>query len=105
MGIFGKKKNKQFNLQTRYYKKDEKGSPFEIKGKFDAYRNTNEQTKIGIKDVLSIRKIIKMVWRKETSIEAEENVKKRLLIIIVILVLIVLYIIDFDLSIFILKSK
>ncbi len=105
MSIFKKKQNKKFNYQSRYYNKASEGSPFEIKGKFDDYRATIESPTFKFKNLFSIWRVFFKVWKKESNVHAEKAVNIRLGFIIGVLVLIFLYIIDFDLSIFFVKSK
>ncbi|EAR12035.1 hypothetical protein PI23P_11897 [Polaribacter irgensii 23-P] len=89
---FLKRTNKKFDYQPRFYKGE--GSPFKIEHKLDQFRTTAGKNK-GIKgkfgDALKDLK------------DSDKKTNKSLLIIISILVFICLYIIDFDLSIFINK--
>ena len=89
---FLKRTNKKFDYQPRFYKGT--GSPFKIEHKLDQFRTTAGQNK-GIKGKLgdAINDL------KAT----DKSTNKTLLIIISILEFICLYIIDFDLSIFINK--
>ena len=89
MGFF-KQKNKRYNYKPRFYKGE--GSPFEMKGKFDADRSTLEATG-GIK-----KRFIKVL--DESNKAPDRAVNKRVYIILAVLVLVFLFIIDFDLSIF-----
>jgi len=89
MGIF-KRKNKKFDYKPRYYSGE--GNPYQIEHKFDKYRTSVENTK-GIKN-----KFTKAIDEYKDS--ENKGFNKTILIIIVILTLIFLYIIDFDLSIF-----
>ena len=85
-----KRTNKKFEYKPRYYKGE--GNPFEIKQKFDQFRNTtgkNKNLKQKFTDAV-----------EELKNSDSKGTNKRILIITVILVLIFLYIIDFDLSIF-----
>jgi hypothetical protein len=88
MGFF-KRTNKKFDYQPRYYKGE--GSPFKIEHKLDQFRNTTGKNK-GIKSKFSDA--------IEEFKNPDEKVNKNLMIIISILLLVFLYIIDFDLSIF-----
>jgi hypothetical protein len=89
---FLKRTNKKFDYLPRFYKGE--GSPFKIEHKLDQFRTTAGKNK-GIKgkfgDALKDLK------------DSDKKTNKSLLIIISILVFICLYIIDFDLSIFINK--
>lgn len=92
MGLLGRKKNKKFSYQPRYYDDKGQGNPFEIKGKFDEYRVT-----------LGSDKGLKAKFKKALSdfkYNQNKEATRRMLIVIVILVLVFLFIIDFDLSIF-----
>ncbi|HPF11713.1 MAG TPA: riboflavin synthase subunit beta [Flavobacteriaceae bacterium] len=92
MGIFTKRKNKEFSYSPRYYKSEKEGSPFSIEGKFDKYRRTLERKK-GLKQ----RFLDAVEDFRENS---DRKTNRTLLIIIAILLLGFLYLIDFDLSIF-----
>jgi hypothetical protein len=87
---FLKRTNKKFDYQPRYYKGQ--GSPFKIEHKLDQFRTTagvNKGLKGKFGDAISELKY------------SDKKTNKVLLIIISTLVFIFLYIIDFDLSIFI----
>ncbi len=90
MGIFKQRKNKKYSYQPRYYKGE--GSPFELKHKFDEYRNTVAPPK-GIK-----AKFNQAV--DDYKYNPDQSANRRVLIIIGILIFIFLVIIEFDLSIF-----
>jgi hypothetical protein len=92
MGIFKQRKNKRFNYVPRHYKSDGEGSPFEIKHKFDEYRRT-----VGPSG--NIKTKFLTAW-DELRNSADRAANRRILIIAAILVLIFLFIIEFDLSIF-----
>ncbi|WP_075341971.1 riboflavin synthase subunit beta [Tenacibaculum agarivorans] len=92
MGIF-KKQHKKFEYKPRYYKGE--GNPYEFKHKFDEYRTTVGKRK-SIKD-----KIFTAVDEFKSSEYGGLN--KTIVIIAAILTLIFLYLIDFDLSIFLRK--
>lgn len=92
MGLFGKKKNKKYSYQPRYFDDKGEGNPFEIKHKFDEYRVTIGSDR-GLKT-----KIVKALNDFKYNQNREAN--RRILIIIAILLLVFLFIIDFDLSIF-----
>jgi len=87
---FLKRTNKKFDYQPRFYKGE--GSPFKIEHKLDKFRTTTGKNK-GIKGKFSDA--------FEDLKNSDRSVNKTLFYIIAILVLIFLYIIDFDLSIFI----
>lgn len=90
---FIKRTNKKFDYTPRYYKG--KGNPFKIGHKFDEFRTTVGKTK-GLK-----AKFTKAIQESRSS--KNKGINKTILVIIVILTLIFLYIIDFDLSIFLKK--
>lgn len=91
MGLLGKKKNKKFSYQPRYYQGD--GNPYEIKHKFDDFRVT-----VGSDNGLK-NKFVKAVNDFKNNQNKEAN--RRILIIVGVLLLLFLFLIDFDLSIFI----
>jgi hypothetical protein len=88
---FLKRTNKKFDYQPRYYKGE--GNPFKIEHKLDQYRTTAGKNK-GIKGKFGDA-------FGDLKKKSEKRTTKALLIIITALVLIFLYIIDFDVSIFI----
>ncbi len=92
MGIFKTRANKRFDYTPRFYKKEGEGSPFEIKHKFDHYRKATANTK-GLKNKFNNA-------MDDFKSNPNRHANKRVLIIVGILVLIFLFIIDFDLSIF-----
>ncbi|ALM20398.1 hypothetical protein JCM19294_1428 [Nonlabens tegetincola] len=92
MGILHRRKNKKYDYQPRYYKNEDGGRPFEIKGKFDEHRKTLQKTK-GIKGKFQAA-------ADDYSSGMDVAVKNRILIIIAVLVLLFLWFIDFDFSIF-----
>lgn len=92
MGRIKLPKNKKYNYTPRYYDDKGKGSPFEIKHKFDEFRVTGQKNK-NIKT-----KINDALYDLKNNPDREAS--RRTLIIVAILVLIFLFIIDFDLSIF-----
>ena len=91
MGLFKLKKNKRFNYEPRFYKG--RPNPFEIKHKFDEQRVTIEKT--NLKTTLKIAlNDLKKKDQKSTNI---------IFIIAVVLSFIFLWIIDFDLTIFLIN--
>jgi hypothetical protein len=88
MGFF-KRTNKKFDYQPRYYKGE--GSPYKIEHKLDQFRKTTGKNR-GIKS--------KINDAFEELKNPDQKVNKTIFIIIGILIFIFLYIIDFDLSIF-----
>ena len=94
MGLMKLKKNKKFNYKPRYYKGD--GNPYELKHKFDDYRTTVNPAK-GLKGKFNAA-------IDDYNHNRDENVNRRVLIIVGILVVLFLFIIGFDLSIFLPNS-
>ncbi|PWH83310.1 riboflavin synthase subunit beta [Algibacter marinivivus] len=95
MGLLKLRKNKKFNYTPRYYDDKGEGNPFEIKHKFDEYRKTvgaNKGIKGKFNDALD-----------DLKNNPNREVNKRILVIVAVLLLIFLFIIDFDLSIFLPK--
>ncbi len=84
------RKNKSFNYSPRYYKGE--GNPFKIEHKLDKFRST-ANTKRGLKNKVNSA-------MDDLKVEGDKNLKLRFIIIVAILVLLFLYVIDFDLSIF-----
>lgn len=94
IGKFTKlKKNKEFGYTPRFYDDKGEGSPYKIEHKLDNYRTTAHTIR-GLKG--KVNNALDDIENKGDS-----NLKIRLGIIIAVLVFIFLYIIDFDLSIFI----
>lgn len=89
---FLKRTNKKFEYQPRYYKGD--ANPFKIEHKLDKYRKTAGKNR-GIKTKFSDA--------IEELKSSDGGVNKTIVYIILFLILIFLYIIDFDLSIFLPK--
>ncbi|WP_435263614.1 riboflavin synthase subunit beta [Tenacibaculum sp. nBUS_03] len=92
---FIKRENKKFDYTPRYYKGD--GNPYEVKHKFDEFRTT-----------VGKRKSLK--GKFNSAINEFKNSKNggfnsTIVIIVAILVLFFLFIIDFDLSIFLPKDN
>ncbi|WP_179337967.1 riboflavin synthase subunit beta [Winogradskyella ludwigii] len=94
MGLMKLKKNKKYNYKPQYYKGD--GSPFEVKHKFDDQRTTVNPAK-GIKGKFNAA-------IDDYRHNHDDSVNKRVFIIVAVLVLLFLFIIGFDLSIFLPKS-
>ncbi|WP_347374444.1 riboflavin synthase subunit beta [Aequorivita sp. Q41] len=92
MGLIGKRKNKKYSYQPRYFEHDGENSPFSMEHKFDQFRTT-------VGDNKGLKGKFKTAWAdlRQTS---DKKANRRLLIIIAVLVLIFLFIIEFDLSIF-----
>ncbi len=92
MGMLKKRKNKKFGYEPRYYDNKGKGNPFQIEHKFDQFRTT-------VGDSNNLKARFTAAW-EELKSSSDKKSNRRVLIIIFILVLLFLYIIDFDLSIF-----
>lgn len=90
---FLKRTNKKFDYTPRYYKGE--GNPYQIEHKFDKFRTTVGKNS-GLK-----AKFTNAIEESKNS--KDKGFNKTILIIIAILTLIFLYIIDFDLSIFLKK--
>ncbi|CAA0161661.1 riboflavin synthase subunit beta [Tenacibaculum maritimum] len=91
---FIKRENKKFEYKPRYYKGE--GNPYEFKHKFDAYRTSVGKSK-GLKG-----KFVAAIDEFKNSKNGGFN--STIVIIAAILCLIFLFIIDFDLSIFLSKN-
>ena len=90
MGIFRTRKNKKFDYTPQYYKGE--GNPYEIKHKFDDFRQT-----VGAQSGVKSKLVNALNDYKHNE---NKTANKRVLIIIAILIFVFLFIIDFDLSIF-----
>lgn len=92
MGLIKPRKNKKYGYEPRYFDNNGEGNPFQMEHKFDKFRTT-----VGSKNDLKHK--FKAAWYdlKNTT---DKKSNRRVLLIITILVLIFLFIIDFDLSIF-----
>ncbi len=99
MGVFDKitklKQNRTFGYTPRYYKNESGESPFKLEHRFDKYRTTVGSQR-GLKRKLGSA-------MADLRREGDRNLKVRFLIILAILIFIFLYIIDFDISIFLPK--
>jgi len=84
------RKNKSFDYAPRYYKGE--GNPYKIEHKLDKFRSTAHSNK-GLKNKFTSA-------MDDLKTEGDKNLKLRFLVIVGILVLLFLFIIDFDLSIF-----
>lgn len=89
MGLFKLKKNKRFNYKPRFYKGV--GNPFELKHKFEDQRTTVEKN--------NLKKTFKIALKDLKSYDIKSF--KIIIIVSFILLLLFLFIIDFDLTIFI----
>jgi hypothetical protein len=95
MGILKSRKNKKFDYQPRYFDDKGEGNPFQIEHKFDKFRST-----VGPNTGLKGKFV--NAW-SDIRDSSSRGTNKTILIIIVVLVFFFLYIIDFDLSIFLPK--
>ena len=89
--LFKLRKNRRYNYTPRYYKGKDNGNIYEFDSKFSKYRETYNNNDFG------------QQW-KETRMQMRtrknRSISLRLILIISSLVMICLYILDFDLSIF-----
>jgi hypothetical protein len=95
MGILKTRKNKKFDYQPRYFDDKGEGSPFQIEHKFDKFRST-----VGPNNGLKGKFVNAWGDIRDSS---SRGANKTILLIIAVLVFFFLYIIDFDLSIFLQK--
>ena len=92
MGMLKQRKNKKFGYEPRHYDNDGNGNPFQFEQKFDQFRTTIGDNK-GLKG-----KFTAALGELKSTSDKKSN--KIVLIIFSILIIIFLFIIDFDLSIF-----
>lgn len=85
-----RRKNKSFNYVPRYYQSGE--HPFKIAHKLDTFRSTAETTR-GLSRKLSVA-------MQDLTVAGDKHQKLRFLIIVAILVVAFLFIIDFEVSLF-----
>ena len=95
MGILKTRKNKKFDYQPRYFDDKGGGSPFQIEHKFDKFRST-----VGPNNGLKGKFVNAWDDIRDPSSRATNKI---ILVVIAVLVLFFLYIIEFDLSIFLSK--
>ena len=88
--LFRLKRNKSFKYRPRYYEGQE--NPYKIEHKLDQFRTTVHNNR-GIKN-----KVINALADWQT--EGDQNMRIRFMVIVAVLTLVFLFIIDFDLSIF-----
>jgi len=86
---FIKRKNKKFEYNPRYYKGE--GNPFQIKQKFDEFRGALGGKGIKAKFSNALN---------ESKESKDRGFNKTTSIVIAVLIIVFLFIIDFDLSIF-----
>lgn len=94
INIFKLKKNRRYNYTPRYYNGKDAGNIYDFDSKFTKYRETYNKNDFG------------QQWsetRKQMRTHKNRSISLRLLLIILALVLVSLYILDFDLSIFMAK--
>jgi hypothetical protein len=89
MGLFKLKKNKRFNYKPRFYKGV--GNPFELKHKFEDQRTTVEKN--------NLKKTFKIALKDLKSYDIKSL--RTIIIVSFLLSLLFLFIIEFDLTIFI----
>ncbi len=89
--LFKLQKNRRYNYTPRYYQGKEEGNLYEFDSKFSKYRDTYNRNDFG------------QQW-KETRMQMRtrknRSVSLRLLLIIFALLFLSLYILDFDLTLF-----
>jgi len=89
--LFKLRKNRRYNYTPRYYQGKEEGNLYEFDSKFSTYRDTYNRNDFG------------QQW-KETRMQMRtrknRSVSLRLLLIIFALLFLSLYILDFDLTLF-----
>ncbi|MGA1777058.1 MAG: hypothetical protein ACO39G_08275 [Flavobacteriaceae bacterium] len=93
--LFKLRKNKRYNYTPRYYKGKDEGNLYEFDSKFSKYRDTYNSNDFG------------QQWKEmrlQMRTKKNRSISLRLLLIILGLVFISLYILDFDLSIFMLPQ-
>lgn len=90
MGLLKARKNKQFDYTPRYYKGE--GSPFKLEHKFDDYRKATIDNR-GLKNKVNTA-------LDDLKNNPDRKANRIVLYIVLLLVFAFLYIIDFDLSIF-----
>ena len=93
--LFKLRKNRRYNYTPRYFDGKEVDNIYDFDSKFYKYRETFNRNDFGHQ------------WkskRKEMRVHSNRHFSIRLIIIISLLIFLVLYILDFDLSIFILSS-
>ena len=95
MGILKTRKNKKFGYQPRYFDDKGEGSPYQIEHKFDKFRST-----VGSNNGLKVKFV--NAW-DDIRDSSSRGTNKIILFIVAVLIFFFLYIIDFDLSIFLPK--
>lgn len=93
MGILKTRQNKKFGYEPRYYKHDGEGSPYQIEHKFDKFRKT-----VGSSN--GMKGNFKNAW-EELRGSKSKSPNRIIFFVVALFLLIFLYIIDFDLSIFV----
>ena len=91
--LFKLNRNRRYNYTPRYYRGKEEGNLYEFDSRFSKYRNTFNSNDFGNQ------------WqdaRVQMRTKKNRSISLRLLLIVLGLVFVCLYILDFDLSIFIL---
>ena len=90
--LFKLRKNRRYNYTPRYFDGKEVNNIYDFDSKFSKYRETFNRNDFG------------QQWkskRMEMRVHGNRHFSIRLIIIISLLIFLVLYILDFDLSIFI----
>ena len=89
--LFKLRKNRRYNYTPRHYNGKDQGNIYDFDSKFSKYRDTYNSNDFG------------QQWsemRTQMRTRKNRSVSLRLLLIILALVFVCLYILDFDLSIF-----
>ena len=90
--LFKLRKNRRYNYTPRYFDGKEVNNIYDFDSKFSKYRDTYNRNDFG------------QQWmgkRMEMRVHSNRHFSIRLIIIISLLIFLVLYILDFDLSIFV----
>lgn len=93
--LFKLRKNRRYNYTPRYYKGKEDRNLYEFDSKFSKYRDTFNSNDLG------------QQWkeaRMQMRTRKNRSLSLRLLSIILVLIFFALYVLDFDLSLFIPKN-
>ena len=93
--LFKLRKNRRYNYTPRYYKGKQDTNPYEFDSKFSKYRDTFNSNDLG------------QQWkeaRMQMRTRKNRSLSLRLISVILVLIFLALYILDFDLSLFIPKN-
>ena len=90
MGILKTRKNKKYSYSPRHY--EGSGSPYKLESKFDKFRTSTLENK-GLKGKFTT------AW-DDFKHNPDKKANRTVLMVLTVLIFLFLYIIDFDLSIF-----